>query len=123
MQENENREQTERQFNNLTSQINELRKDSRIILTGDFNAKLKINKNHVTQEESNNGKLFSLLMQETNTNPTSLASTKGNWTRVNRNQPNERSVIDYVITENNDHIIEKLEIDDDGRKKNLTTAE
>jgi hypothetical protein len=113
-QENENRETIEKQFNSLTTQINQIRQDSRIILTGDFNAKLQIREKQINQEISNNGKLLNQLLQETNSTPISLSKDKGKWTRVNRNQPNQKSVIDYVITENEDNIINYLQIDEEG---------
>ena len=78
---------------------------------------------------SNNGNLLNRLLQETNTCPTSIMKDKGSWTRVNRNTPSQCSIIDYVITENNDQIIDKLEIDEDGlirphhtKTKNGTTV-
>jgi hypothetical protein len=86
-QENENRETIEKQFNTLTTQINQIRQDSRIILTVDFNAKLQIREKKTLQDISNNGKLLNQLLQETNTTPISLSKDKGKWTRVNRNQP------------------------------------
>jgi hypothetical protein len=42
LQENDNRDRIARQFSTLTTQINMLKKDSTVILTGDFNAKLHV---------------------------------------------------------------------------------
>ena len=103
-----------KQKNNSTTQINQIRQDSRIILTGDFNAKLQIKENKTHQDISNNGKLLNQLLQETNTTPISLSKDKGKWTRVNRNQPDQKSIIDYVLTEKEDNIIDHLQIDEEG---------
>ena len=39
------------------------------------------------------------MMTETNTMPVSLKATQGEWTRINRNNTTERSIIDYIIIE------------------------
>ena len=54
-QEKEPREIIEREYSQLQTQINQLEKTGSIILTGDFNAKLKITDNNITQEQSPNG--------------------------------------------------------------------
>ena len=112
LQENENREKVTSQFNSLTTQINELKRDSRIILMGDFNAKLAFQKTHSSQHESANGKLLEHLLKETNTRPTT--SEEGTWTRVNRKHPDQKSVIDYVLVENDDNLVSDLVIDEVG---------
>jgi exonuclease III len=95
LQENNNKEKLLNQFSTLTTQINKLRQNTKILLTGDFNAKLKVNKGTINQEESNNGKLLNLLLKETNTFPASLSMDKGTWTRENEQteKKNQSSII------------------------------
>ena len=54
-EEKEPREILEREYSQLHTQINQLEKTGSIILTGDFNTKLKITDNIITQEQSPNG--------------------------------------------------------------------
>ena len=70
-----------------------------IILTGDFNAKLKINNDNTQQNESRNGQLLQELITDTNLIPISLKADRGIWTRVNRNNPNEKSIINYILVD------------------------
>ncbi len=42
----------------VCTQILTLKKENNIILTGDFNAKLEINIDSITQKESRNGKIL-----------------------------------------------------------------
>jgi len=96
-------------------QINKLKQTGDVILMGDFNAKLEINKANCKQKESRNGKLMNKMMEETNTKAVTLESDKGIWTRVKRKDETERSVIDYVImskeiVENNNFVL----VDEEG---------
>ena len=86
-------------FSKITTQINEYKQKHRVILAGDFNAKLEINNGTIKQSESKNGKLLNELLKNTGMIPVSL--TKGNiyWTRENRQNSNEKSIIDYVLVD------------------------
>ena len=92
-------EEVEREMSQITTQINTLKQKGRIILTGDFNAKLEINTNNTKQNESRNGKILNDLIKNTDLTPISIKPDRGIWTRVNRNNPNEKSVIDYILTD------------------------
>ena len=97
LQEKEKREEIQRQYAQLTAQILKLKQEGEAILTGDFNSKLQVHKEQVQQEISQNGKEMEKMMDTTGMIAVSLQATKGNWTRVNRNNPQEKSIIDYVL--------------------------
>ena len=65
-QENAPQEEIERQYSQITTQINKLKRKGDIILTGDFNAKLKITTPKIKQDQSKNGKFLSKLLKQTN---------------------------------------------------------
>ena len=90
-------EESERQYSQITSQINKLSKQGEVILVGDFNAKLEVNNQCVQQNQSRNGKNMQRMLDETSMKPISLEATIGHWTRVNRKDTSERSVIDYIL--------------------------
>ncbi len=102
-------------YNNLETQINQMKQKAEIFLTGDFNAKLKIANRLGTQNESRNGKYLQEVMERTNLIPSSVQAQNGLWTRVNRKNISEKSVIDYVLTTSpiNDSIITII-IDEEG---------
>ena len=97
-QENCSAAEVRRQYSQLQSQIIKLKQYGNIILTGDFNAKLPIKNEKVTQNKSRNGTHLEKLIKKNNLHTASLNATQGNWTRVNRKNPTERSIIDYIIT-------------------------
>ena len=96
-QEKEPRENIEREFSQLESQINKLQREAPIVLIGDFNAKIEINKRNAYQKQSPNGKYLQQLIDNQNLIPINTTSDKGAWTRVNRKNPKERSIIDYAL--------------------------
>ena len=70
-----------------------------VIIMGDLNAKVEINSQKCKQTESRNGNILQEYIKQTNTiilNTTE--NNQGTWTRVNRKNNCERSVIDYIIT-------------------------
>ena len=69
-----------------------------IILTGDFNAKIALPEDGSIQKESRNGKIMAEFIENTGLIPISTKLQHGLWTRENRHNPNEKSVIDYVLT-------------------------
>ena len=108
-------EEAQRQYSQLTSQINKLASKDEVILMGDFNAKVDVQTEDVRQEESRNGKYMQEMLHSTNLVNKSITGGLGTWTRVNRKNTSERSIIDYVIMTKN--IAEKtdyIEIDEEG---------
>ena len=100
----------------LTTQILRLREKGKIINTGDFNAKLKVKKKEDTtiQEQSPNGIHLERMTRLTNMKVVSTTSKNGIWTRVNRNNPEEKSIIDYVMTDYDiTDQIEDIEVDEE----------
>ena len=80
-----------------------------VIVMGDFNAKLEMKTPFGQQTESRNGTLLEEVLKQTNTVTVNTRKEHtGMWTRVNRKNPNEKSVIDYIITSKalSDQIIE-----------------
>ena len=99
-QENDQIEETENQYQEIITAINRFKKEGNIIIMGDLNAKIKVTKGTCQQNASRNGKMLENLLKLTNT--TAINTTKkhsGTWTRENRNNPNEKSIIDYIITD------------------------
>ena len=90
-------ETIENEFSQISTQITKLRQRGKVILTGDFNAKIHIEKGNVKQETSSNGKYLEDMLDNLNLDPVSVDSEYGTWTRENRNNSKEKSVIDYVI--------------------------
>ena len=114
-QENEKIEIIEREFSQLKTQINRLKNQGHTILVGDFNAKLKINKGEVSQEVSRNGKYLTELLETCGSTAISTESETGTWTRVNRNNTSEKSVIDYFIVRKCDtHCVTENTVDEAG---------
>ena len=96
-QENNPIENTRKIYNKLQTHIKQLQKRGEVIVAGDFNAKLKITSEKGNQEESRNGQLLQTIITKTNLNPIMLEPDIGHWTWVNRNNPNEKSIIDYIL--------------------------
>ena len=114
-QEHSSREEIENQFSQLTTQVAKLKKKGEIILTGDFNAKLEIKRGETVQKMSPNGRALSDFTRNLDLEVISLKANRGLWTRVNRNNPLERSVIDYIIgTKEIAEAVEWIEIDEEG---------
>ena len=90
-------EQIREEFSKLTTQINKLKQNGEVILTGDFNAKLEVNNDQANQNQSRNGKIMADLLKNTGLQPISLKANIGIWTRENRNNCMEKSIIDYII--------------------------
>ena len=91
-------EEAERQYSQLTTQINKLKNRGQVILMGDFNAKLEVKNNKIQQDLSRNGKHLEKLLEDTDTIPISLNESQQAWTRIRkRKEETEKSNIDYVI--------------------------
>jgi hypothetical protein len=117
-QENTNREAIAHQYSQLKGQIMTLKKQGGVVLTGDFNAKLGFKRRNGQQQQSRNGMLLEDIMKECNMKAISLDSETGLWTRVNRHNQSERSVIDYIMTCNEiSEKTENIEIDEKGTRR------
>jgi len=117
-QENANSEWVESQYAKLGEQVTVLKRKGKVILTGDFNAKLATRKGSHHQDLSRNGKFMEEFMEETEMTTINGMSNTGMWTRVNRRNPQERSVIDYIlVNSDNRDSIKEVEIDEEGTKR------
>merc|ERR1712018_964343 len=87
----------------LGTQINRLKQKGEIILSGDFNAKLKVERNNtIVQQESENGEFLQKLIDDNNLVPINLKDKKGLWTREDRKYPEkQKSIIDYILLSQN----------------------
>jgi hypothetical protein len=100
-QENAAIEEIEQEYAKLTNQIIHMKRQGDVILVGDFNAKIGIDKTGTKiQDTSRNGKLLEKLITETKMIPVSTNAERGVWTWVNRNNPECKSVIDYILVTN-----------------------
>ncbi len=108
-------EEVENEYSNLAIQVEYFRKKGEVILTGDFNAKLQIEKNGILQRQSPHGQILQDFIDFNQLHVASLNTQKGTWTRQNRNKPEEKSVIDYIIvTGKLEHQIQQTIIDEEG---------
>ena len=115
LQENAPLEDVERQYSQLYTQIVKLKKEGEILLMGDFNSNLNIEKENAQQNESRNGKLLQNTLNELNLTAISIKANAGTWTRVNRNNPSEKSITDYIIvSETIKKEIRYINIDEEG---------
>ena len=98
-QENEERQKVKTIYRNLRTQIIQAKQEGPVILTGDFNAKLHITKQGNTiQNESNNGKIMqNEILKGAGMYPASTHPKIGTWTRQNRKNTTEKSIIDYIL--------------------------
>ena len=96
-EENEKGEKVKEVYAALNRQIEQKHTECDIILAGDFNTKLKIDKENCKQGESRNGKILSELITQNNLYPANIYGDHGIWTRVNHKISTERSVIDYIL--------------------------
>ena len=114
-QEKENKEETEAQYAQIITEIEQLKQKGKIILTGDFNAKLSIGTTKITQEQTRNGKYLQDLIDQTNMKPISITEITPTWTRENRKNSEEKSIIDYILVSKNVvNQIKELKIDNIG---------
>ena len=67
-----------------------------MILGGDFNAKIKID--HINQNESRNGKILQDTINKNDLITATTSANKGQWTRQEWNNPEKRSIVDYILT-------------------------
>ena len=114
-QENVPSEIVEREMSQIRTQIHKLKTQGRVILTGDFNAKINITQENCNQQTSRNGKHLEKLITDTEMIPITLKTARGIWTRQNRQKPEEKSVIDYILTDTDTHKqVEETIVDEEG---------
>ena len=117
-------------YSNLETQIKQKSKDNKIILGGDCNVKLQVNKDSHEQAQSRNGKILQEMIDNTLLVPASTKANYGFYTKVNRKDTKENSMIDYILTTTPIATnISSLIIDDEGQhqdkktKRNQTTTQ
>jgi len=117
-QESVKEDEIEEEYNHLREELTKIKKKGLIILTGDFNAKLKINKNNRQQQESRNGKYLRELIEYHQLVPISL-DAEGTWTREKRTaRSEEKSTIDYILVSKElKEQIEEIIVDEEGNYK------
>ena len=96
-QENEKIEKVQEIYTALNNQINQQTEDNEVIIAGDFNAKLEVNRGDCVQTLSRNGKILKDIIKENNLTPVNLTADYGIWTRENRQNTTKKSVIDYIM--------------------------
>ena len=96
-QENVKIEKVQEIYTALNNQINQQTKDNEVIVVGDFNAKLEVNREDCVQTISRNGKILNDIIKENNLTPVNLTADYGIWTRENRQNTTQKSVIDYIM--------------------------
>lgn len=118
-QEKESKEAVENEYSIISTHILELKKTGNIILMGDFNAKLDIIRDNTQiQTQSRNGQAMQRMLHITQMYPISTQPTKGTWTRVNRHNEQERSIIDYIIVDKElKDNFPTVEIDEKGERR------
>ncbi len=111
-------EEVENEYANICTQVEYFKKKGEVILTGDFNAKLYIEKQGILQKQSPHGQILQNMIDFSQLHVASLHASKGVWTRQNRNKAEERSVIDYILVTDNvrEHITETI-IDEEGHMR------
>ena len=117
-QENEKLEKTKEIYEKLENQITQKLMENEMILGGDFNAKLKIEKQTEKQKQSRNGKILQELINRKDLDPITTKANLGTWTRYEWNNKEKKSTVDYIVTTRNiarnvTHTI----VDEDGGKK------
>ena len=116
-QENEKLEKTKEIYEKLENQITQKLVESEMILGGNFNTKLKIEKQTEKQEQSRNGKILQELINRKDLDPITTKANLGKWTRYEWNNKEKKSTVDYIVTTRNiarnvTHTI----VDEDGGK-------
>ena len=118
-QENTPIEETEREYSQLATKFTPWRSREEWYgwweWTAHFNANLEINTSHVKQIKSRNGKLLEKLIEDTKLTPINTQERTCKWTRQNRKNPTEKSVIDYILV-SKEYVrsIEKITVDEMG---------
>ena len=82
-QENYNREKMIKEYEEITEEANDIKPKEHIIIMGDFNAKLKVQRDDCNQLQSRNGTLLKNMMKQTNRDlwrdPSGVAALLDDW--------------------------------------------
>ena len=119
-QEGHNVEETQREYDEITTQIINRKHTGDVVLTGDFNAKIEIKENNgkIKQNQSRNGKMLQHTLDMTKLIPASTTECSPKWTRINRNNTSEKSIIDYaLISDTMKKRIKEVYVDEEGIMK------
>ena len=84
-------------YTDLTNHIKSMQHEGNIVLLGDFNAKLEIHEGQIQQNKSPNGVYLKDLIEETGMRTPTTDPGTIEWTRENRTNTQEKSVIDYIL--------------------------
>ena len=118
LQEKSGIDKVERQYEHLKTQVAMVSHKGKVVLAGDFNSKVQIDETYCKQSQSRNGKIMESFLQETGLEHVNTTSMTGVWTRVNRNNPEEKSIIDYILVNHEGKgSIYDLDIDEHGSKR------
>ena len=122
-------ENKKRIYAEVTRHIIKVKETNKIMLAGDFNAKIEINTTEIKYTMSKNNKIMSNLLQQTNLIAKNI-NEHNKWTIQNRNKPDEKSVIHYIImTQEVANNTREIETDDkgiltlEGKNDNASIAE
>ena len=96
-------------FDYLSQHISkQLKSGNYLLLLEDFNAKIGNNEHGIINGEpylSRNSALLKDIIKHLNLEILNNKATKGKWTRINSNNINEKSIIDYIICNNKLRVI------------------
>ena len=82
----------------LETQIKQKSKNSEIIVEGDVNVKLSIERDNAHLKESRNGKIPQEMIERNNLEPTTLKAEKRHMDEIQVEQQRKKSRGDYIIT-------------------------
>ena len=108
-------DEVNRQYNEIATTTLRLKEIGNVIIIGDFNARIGITHPEYNQDENRNGRLLNQAIKNAelvilNTSPDTI-----HWTRENRKDAREKSIIDFVITDTEtEQQVTDLEIDRTG---------
>ena len=105
------------EYDQLLAHVLKLKTLGEVILMGDFNSKIGIKTDKCEQNTSRNGAMLEDMIKLADLQIMSTSQiSNGIWTRVNRHNTSERSVIDYVLgTPQIASQLTKMDIDEMGR--------
>ena len=101
-----------REYQEIRTTLTRLQEQGDVMLIGDFNAKLNINTPKYKQQQTRNGALLQEIIENTNITPLNTKEEHIHWTRENRTNQTEKSIIDYVIVDQQlENSIRNLKVD------------
>ena len=111
-------DEVEREYSQISSQLHSLTRKGHVILTGDFNSKIQIDKPNAKQNASRNGGMLEGLITQHKLTAITTKSETGTWTREPWTDRESKSAIDYIIIKEGDEksILENI-VDEAGALK------